>query len=94
MIPDVMQRAAESSITRGTIDTGIIGDARRILLARDIIESAGETDTLARITEWREKYWREEERGGTIRKEVWVCPVCKVLQGARVMLRNRSVIRS
>ena len=74
-LPEQIYRAAEASITRGTSASGIVGDARRILLARDIIVSAGEA-TISRVVEWQENYGDEEGSVLDQRKEVWMCPDC------------------
>ena len=73
-----MIRAAESSITRGTMGTGIVGNARRVLIARDIIASAeGEVDTRLRVADWKEVHDQDQVGSAEMRKEVWICPGCK-----------------
>ena len=77
-LPEEIYRAAEDSITRGTSNSGIVGDARRILHAREIIASAGdEANNHDRVVEWQEKYGDETADLRDQRKEVWVCMQCQ-----------------
>ncbi len=83
----IMLRAADSSITRGNTGSGIVGNARKVLSARNIISSAvyeprhsnriTEWRDHSRIVDWQEKYGSAVEMSVDARQEVWVCPNCK-----------------
>lgn len=92
-VPQQIKKAAESHIMRGTTDTGIVGNMRKVLLARDIFRQArdGHAKVVAsEIESWLEHFGEQQdtedpEKDEADRSEkdkraditVWSCPRCR-----------------
>jgi len=75
VIPADVQRAAESSIIRGPLESGLVGDGRKVLLARTIIASASDADAQDRLSGWQGEFGDENAKVEP-RREVWLCLGC------------------
>ncbi len=85
-----IRSAAEQSITRGTADTGIVGNGQKVILAREILnqEQSGSKEGVKELLELWSKKSRDPTWLGTENKKKgkkstlsthWVCPECKAL---------------
>lgn len=89
-IPQQIKQAAESHIMRGTTKTGIVGNMRKVLLARDVFRQARDSHAdlvTSEIESWLEHF--DEDRDGETaeaessnvdkeaEKTAWRCPRCR-----------------
>ncbi|WRT70946.1 uncharacterized protein IL334_007945 [Kwoniella shivajii] len=89
-LPDSILLAAESPIERGSTDTGIVGNARYVMRAREILQKNREVRRRSQVEpveveriekmvlEW-ENIWKikREEQVYQRRSVVWLCPGCR-----------------